>query len=287
MLPVRYLMCSPEYFDVSYVINPWMKENLNKVCFDRAHKQWSQLYKTIAKLARVELVAPQSELRDMPFTANAGLILHDKVVMSRFLHPERKGEEKYFEEWFRMHQFKVYTLPNEIVFEGAGDALLDWYNRCIWAGYGHRSSLESHKYLAKWLEVETLSLRLIDGRFYHLDTCFCPLKNGYLLYFPPAFDEQSLALIAERIPASKRIIVSESDALNFACNAINIDNLIIVNKASSSLIEELARSGFHVIEVELSEFIKAGGAAKCLTLRLDETHSRLRQENIACGMREM
>lgn len=281
MRSIRYLMCSPEYFDVSYVINPWMKENLNKVCFDRAYQQWHQLYNTIADLARVELVAPQPELQDMPFTANAGLILHDKVVVSRFLHPERKREEIYFEEWFRANQFKVYLLPNEIPFEGAGDALLDWYHKCIWAGYGLRSSLESHKYLMKWLGIEALSLRLIDGRFYHLDTCFCPLNNGYLLYFPPAFDEQSLALIDERVPACKRIVVGEADALNFACNAINIDNLIIVNKASNSLIEQLARSGFQVIEVDLSEFIKAGGAAKCLTLRLDETHSRLWQERIA------
>jgi lysine-ketoglutarate reductase/saccharopine dehydrogenase-like protein (TIGR00300 family) len=164
----------------------------------------------------------------------------------------------------------VYELPQDLPFEGAGDALFDREGRWLWAGYGFRSELDSHPYLAKWLDVEVLSLRLMDDRFYHLDTCFCPLSNGYLLYYPPAFDAYSNRLIEMRVPAEKRIAISEPDAVNFACNAVNIDRVVVLNKASTDLKQRLGQAGFTVLETPLTEFLKAGGAAKCLTLRVTE-----------------
>ncbi|WP_287130229.1 TIGR00300 family protein [Candidatus Cyanaurora vandensis] len=271
----RYLMCAPEYFDVAYVINPWMAGNINRTSPELARQQWQELYELVQTQATVELVDPRPGLPDMPFTANAGLVLEDRVVLSHFLFPERQGEESYFAEWFAAHDFKVFTMPTQIAFEGAGDALLDRDQRWLWAGYGHRSALDSHGYLAKWLELEVLSLRLVDERFYHLDTCFCPLSRGYLLYYPLAFDEPSRRLIAQRVPPEKRLIVSEQDAVNFACNAVNIQDLVILNQATPQLQEQLQQSGFQVVQSPLGEFMKAGGAAKCLTLRLDEPRQRL------------
>ncbi|WP_218082080.1 bifunctional arginine dihydrolase/ornithine cyclodeaminase [Anthocerotibacter panamensis] len=273
----RYLMCAPEHFDIAYVINPWMEGNMHRASPEVAREQWQRLYTLIASQAQVELVQPQPGLPDMPFTANAGLILENKVVLSHFLFPERQGEEQYFEDWFSDHNFIVYKLPAQIPFEGAGDALLDRDQRWLWAGYGHRSALDSHVYLAKWLELEVLSLRLVDERFYHLDTCFCPLSRGYLLYYPLAFDEPSRRLIAQRVPQEKRIIVSEKDAVHFACNAVNIDDLVILNQATAQLREQLQQVGFQVAESALTEFMKAGGAAKCLTLKLNEPRQSLVQ----------
>jgi N-dimethylarginine dimethylaminohydrolase len=110
----------------------------------------------------------------------------------------------------------------------------------------------------------------VDQRFYHLDTCFCPLEGGYLMYYPPAFDAESRALIEKRVPAARRIAIEEEDALAFACNAVNIDDKVVVNRATPGFVKILATKGFQVIQTPLSEFMKAGGSAKCLTLRLDE-----------------
>ena len=115
-----------------------------------------------------------------------------------------------------------------------------------------------------------VSLRLIDERFYHLDTCFCPLTGGYLLYYPPAFDSYSNRVIEMRIPPEKRIVVEEPDAVCFACNAVNVNNTIVMNQVSDRLKQQLREVGFEVVETPLSEFLKAGGAAKCLTLRVTE-----------------
>lgn len=252
------------------MINPWMEGNIHKSSRDRAVEQWQKLYHTLKQQAIVELIEPQPGVPDMVFTANAGLVLGDQVVLSRFLHKERQGEEPYFKAWFEAQGFTVHELPKDLPFEGAGDALLDREGRWLWAGYGFRSELDSHTYIAKWLDIEVLSLRLIDERFYHLDTCFCPLSGGYLLYYPPAFDAYSNRLIEMRVPAEKRIVVDQNDASNFSCNAVNVDSIVIMNKASKALKQRLAEAGFEVIETPLNEFMKAGGAAKCLTLRITE-----------------
>jgi lysine-ketoglutarate reductase/saccharopine dehydrogenase-like protein (TIGR00300 family) len=268
---IRFMMCAPDHYDVDYVINPWMEGNIHKSSRDRAGEQWQQLYCILADHATVDLIQPQKGIPDMVFTANAGLVLEKTAVLSRFFHKERQGEEPFFQQWFEENGFTVHVLPKDLPFEGAGDALLDREGRWLWAGYGFRSELDSHPYLAKWLEIEVLSLRLMDERFYHLDTCFCPLANGYLLYYPPAFDSYSNRRIEMHVPAEKRIIVGEADAVNFACNAVNIDQLVVMNRASIDLKDQLGDAGFKIIETPLTEFLKAGGAAKCLTLRSTES----------------
>lgn len=263
-------MCPPDHYDVDYVINPWMEGNIHKSSRDRAVEQWHNLHHILKDHTMVDLVAPQPGWPDMVFTANAGLVLGDTVVLSRFFHKERQGEEPHFKQWFEDKGYTVYELPKDLPFEGAGDALLDREGRWLWAGYGFRSELDSHPYLAKWLDIEVVSLRLMDERFYHLDTCFCPLNGGYLLYYPPAFDAYSNRLIEMRVPQEKRIAIEEADAANFACNAVNIDSVVVMNKASDNLKKRLVAAGFQVIETSLTEFLKAGGAAKCLTLRVTE-----------------
>lgn len=267
---LRILMCPPHHYDVDYVINPWMEGNIHRSSRELAEEQWHRLHQVLKNYATVELVEPQPGWPDMVFTANAGLVLGNTVVLSRFFHPERQGEEPHFQQWFADQGYTVHTLPKSLPFEGAGDALLDRSGRWLWAGYGFRSELDSHPYLAKWLDIEVLSLRLVDRRFYHLDTCFCPLTDGYLLYYPPAFDIYSNRLIELRVPAEKRIPVEEVDAVNFACNAVNVERVVVMNKASEGLKKALGDRGFTVVETQLTEFLKAGGAAKCLTLRVTE-----------------
>jgi lysine-ketoglutarate reductase/saccharopine dehydrogenase-like protein (TIGR00300 family) len=267
---VRFLMCPPDKFDVNYVINPWMEGNVHKPSRETAAGQWQALYEILGADAKVEQISPKSGLPDMVFTANAGLAVGQKFVLSHFLHRERQGEEEHFKNWFSKSGFEIFEMPQDLPFEGAGDALLDRQGACLWAGYGFRSELDSHPFIARWLDLEVVSLRLIDPRFYHLDTCFCPLERGWLMYYPQAFDAYSNRLIERRIAPEKRLPVSEADAARFACNAVNVGKHIVVNQASPELRGRLEAAGFEVRETPLSEFLKSGGGAKCLTLRLTE-----------------
>jgi N-dimethylarginine dimethylaminohydrolase len=272
-----FLMCPPTLYDVNYVINPWMEGNVHCSSRQNAERQWEQLRTALVGLATVELVEPQAGSPDMVFTANAGLVRKRVVTLSRFLHPERPGDEPHFRKWFDDSGFTVRELPRAVPFEGEGDALFEADNSRLWAAHGMRSREASHPYLEDTWDVEVISLRLVDPRFYHLDTCFCPLFGGYVLYFPEAFDAVSQARIAARYPEEQRIAVSLQDALRFACNAINVGKTILLNEVSPELSGRLESLGFRVIQVPLSEFLKAGGAAKCLVLRLSEmeaTHGK-------------
>lgn len=265
-----FLMCPPTLYDVNYVINPWMEGNVHRSSRQNAIRQWEHLHAALAGLARVELVEPQTGSPDMVFTANAGLVRKGVVALSRFLHPERQGEEPHFHKWFDDSGFTVRVMPQSVLFEGEGDALFEADNSRLWAGYGMRSRETSHPYLKDTWGVEVISLRLIDPRFYHLDTCFCPLFGGYVMYYPEGFDAASQVNIEFRYPEEKRIAVSLQDALRFACNAINVGKTILLNEVSPQLSGHLEALGFRVIQVPLTEFLKAGGAAKCLVLRLSE-----------------
>jgi ornithine--oxo-acid transaminase len=266
--PATFLMCPPTLYDVDYVINPWMVGNVHASSRTRAAEQWQRLYEAVSQIASVELIQPEPGSPDMVFTANAGLEHNGIVAISSFYHPERQGEEPHFRRWFREASYTILDIPRTTPFEGEGDALFSTDGRCLWAGHGPRTALSSHRTLHEIWDIPVVPLHLIDPRFYHLDTCFAPLQGGYIMYFPDAFDHLSLHRIEAFYRPQKRIIIREADAVSFACNAVNVGRTIILNKISSKLSGDLEQLGFKVIQIELTEFLKAGGAAKCLVMKL-------------------
>ena len=261
-------MCPPTLYDVDYVINPWMDGNVHASSRELADAQWRNLYAALSRVAEIVLVEPQPGSPDMVFTANAGLELDGCVALSSFFHPERQGEELHFRRWFEGRGYQVLELPREIAFEGEGDALFATDLSRLWIGEGPRTAASSHQLLVDAWDVELVPLCLMDPRFYHLDTCFAPLSDGSAMYFPDAFDAASLRRIESFYVPAKRIVVGESDAGRFACNAVNVERTVVLNRVSPELSNQLKSRGFDVVEIDLSEFLKAGGAAKCLVMTL-------------------
>lgn len=267
------LMCRPIHFGVHYVINPWMRGHVGRADPDRALAQWQQLHDLLCEHANVEVIDPGDAGRDLPdmvFSANAGLLLGDTFVPSVFRVPERAGEVPLFNQWFEERGYEIKQLPDDLPFEGEGDALMHPGQPLLWAGYGVRSGIEAHPTLAAIFNVEVVSLRLVDQRFYHLDTCFYPLPDGRVVYFAPAFDEPSRHEIERRIAPENRIEVSEEDALRFTCNAVRLGDTIVTNHASGALQARLNQWGYQVAICNVDEFNLAGGACKCMTLLLQQ-----------------
>ena len=259
-------MCPPTYYTIAYEINPWMHLR-RQVAHGRAVRQWRRLYAVLTTRVKipVRLIRPAPGLPDLVFTANAGLVAGRTFIRSNFRHPERQGEEAVFQRYFQQRRFRVVRLPRAFNFEGEGDAL--WMGRALVLGFRFRSDAGAHERLARMLRAEVLPVELVDKRFYHLDTCFCPLDERTALWFPKAFDRYGRKVI-ERL-AEDVIGVSERDAGRFACNAIVVGrDIVLQTGCSAGLRRQLTRRGFRVHEVDLSEFLKAGGSAKCLVLRL-------------------
>ena len=266
----RFLMCAPRHFEVAYVINPWMEGNIARGSNPAAIAQWNALLHVLRGFAEVDCIGAEPGVPDLVFTANAGLVLGRQVLLSAFRHAERRPEEAYFSRWFSSHGFDVLTMPKGVYFEGAGDALFDRRLPLLWMGYGHRTDDAAAAVIASQFDVEVVPLQLVNPRFYHLDTCLCPLDGGALLYYPDAFDRASQERIAALVPPELRIAVDLADAAAFACNAVNCDRHVVMNQASEALAATLAAHGYRLHQAPLSEFMKAGGSAKCLTLKLSE-----------------
>jgi len=261
----RILMCPPDHYGIEYEINPWMNRSLGAVR-TLAFSQWKALHAALASLgATIELLEPQPGLPDLVFTANAGLMFRELFLSSRFKHEVRAKESPVFDAWFAAHEFEVEHMPPDHFHEGAGDAL--FCGDVLFAGYRQRSDAASHQWVAQRLGVRCLPLELVNPRFYHLDTCFCPIAPGRAIYFPGAFDDYGKRVLAAHVP--ELIPVVEPEAHRFGCNAVVVGKSIVHNSGCPNLAESLSKAGFTSIEVELDEFLKAGGSAKCLTLRLD------------------
>jgi N-dimethylarginine dimethylaminohydrolase len=273
----RVLMCPPDYFGIEYEINPWMNVRFGSDA-DRARRQWNALAQALEELGvACELVKPVAGLPDLVFTANAGLIYQNIFISSRFRYGVRQGESPHFEDWARSSGFELVRLPDGYLFEGAGDAL--FCGETLIAGYRFRSDVRSHQWIGDRLGLEVLPLELIDPRFYHLDTCFCPLSPDLALYYPGAFDEYGRSVLQARIP--RLIEVAPEEAISFSCNAVVVGSTVILNDGAPKLAATLKESGFAVRPLGFSEFIKSGGSAKCLTFRIDGEEAASWKQGVA------
>jgi len=262
----RLLLCSPDYYGIEYEINPWMDRS-HKALPALAREQWQQLHDKLQSLGcQLELITPQQKLPDMVFTANAGLVVGKHFIRSNFRFAERRGEEAHFERWFAERDYEIVRLPDGLFFEGEGDAL--FCGEILFCGYRFRSDIRSHQFIAQWLKCLAISVELVDPRFYHLDTCFCPLPDGGAIWYPGAFDEYGQRAIRQHV--ASLIEVAPDEAAQFACNAVVLEREIVLPENCPKLCSALTDRGYHPHRLPMAEFLNAGGACKCLTLFLPQ-----------------
>lgn len=262
----RVLMCRPEHFTVSYRINPWMHPS-ERTDTALALRQWTTLYELYLELGiDVELVAPLPGLPDMVYAANGGFVLDGVALGPRFLYAERAAEAPAYMDWFGRQGLRVVepTSYNE----GEGDYLL--VGDTIFAGSGFRSDRASHDQLRTVYGREVVSLRLVDPRFYHLDTAFAVLDSHggpqSVAYLPAAFDRASRAILERRFPDA--IVVSEADASVLGLNSFGDGRDVVVAAQAEDFASDLAAAGYVPHPVDLSELLRGGGGVKCCTLEL-------------------
>ena len=283
MIPIRpsarLLMCRPEHFAVSYTINPWMEPDAwardASVHSAAAHREWSALYRKFQELgAAVDLVPAAPGVPDLVFTANAAVVLDRKVLLAHFRHPERQGEEPYFEAAFHALKARglvdsVRHMPEGVVLEGAGDCVFDQTRNMFWLGYAQRSDAAAQRAVEDAFGIKVTALELADPRFYHMDTALSPLPRGEVMYVPQAFTPAGRNVIREFVPRAKRIEIGIEDAQKLTANAVCLGDTLVMGSCSERLRGTLEERGYRVAATPLRSFLKSGGSAFCLTLRLD------------------
>jgi N-dimethylarginine dimethylaminohydrolase len=275
----RFVMCRPQYFAVTYSINPWMDPKAwadsGSVLHATAVRQWAGLHRTLlANGASIETIDPEPGLPDLVFTANAAVVLDRKALLARFFHPERQREQPVLMAAFRALQARgfiddIVETPEGVALEGAGDCIWDRQRGFFWMGSGFRSDAAAARIVERQFGVGCVPLALADPSFYHLDTAFCALPHGDLLYFPGAFSPAALEIIHHHVPPAQRIALDQADAARFAANAVGLGRTIVMSSCSVALRRTLEDRGYKVAKTPLHAFLRSGGSACCLTLRLD------------------
>jgi N-dimethylarginine dimethylaminohydrolase len=275
----RYLMCPPRHFAVTYSINPWMNPAAWAGGGDALHatasRQWAALHRALLQAgAAIETLEPEPGLPDLVFTANAAVVLDGKALVARFRHAERQAEQPVFARAFRALAARgvigeVAEMPEGVILEGAGDCLWDRHRGLFWMGCGFRSDPAAAAVVERTFGVGCVALPLADPSFYHLDTAFCALPCGSVIYHPGAFTPAAREIIEWLVAPSQRIALDPADAARFAANAVSFGNVVIMSHASERLARALAERGYVLVTTPLDAFQKSGGSACCLTLRLD------------------
>jgi N-dimethylarginine dimethylaminohydrolase len=291
----RFLMCPPDHFGVTYAINPWMDPKSwarnDHALSAASRREWAALRNTVRGLgATIELVPAVPGLPDLVFTANAAVVLDRKALLARFRHPQRQREEDHFESAFRTLQQRglvdtVRKLPDSLVLEGAGDCVWDHSRNLFWMGYGPRSDAAARDVIEDVFAAEVIALELADPRFYHMDTALCALARGEVMFVPDAFTREGKATIHARVDQALRIEVGIDDARQLAANAICLGDVLVMSDCGDRLRSELAERGYRVVTTPLRSFLRSGGSAFCLTLRLDRRSDRdcLAAERVAAA----
>lgn len=273
--PGGVLMCRPDHYNVLEVKNPFMAGQVGHVNRAAAMAQWEDVRRAFAEAGKpVSLIDPVENLEDMVFCANQTLVgLTPRMERLCFLgamrHPSRRREVMAFEEWFKRAGYRIARLPDTTVyFEGAGDAIWHPGKRLIWGGYGFRSDAAAYAEVARAFQAPVALLKLVNERFYHLDTCFCPLTPEAVLIYPSAFDPESLGLILQLFPIV--VVAEEADAIRYmACNAAIVDSrTAIIQRGAAGAVRHMAALGLKVVEVDTSEFMKSGGSVYCMKMFL-------------------
>ncbi len=269
--PRRYLMCAPEHFEVRYEINPWM-DAARPVDTARAMEQWQALVGTYRALGhRVDLLTPQPGLPDMVFAANGATVVDGRVLGARFARPERAAEAGHHLAWHTAAAADLgwldvraprWTNEAEGDFAVLGDVVL--------AGYGFRTDPRGHAELSDAVGMPVVSLRLVDERFYHLDTALAVLDDtpgeGQIAWYPPAFSEGSRRVLERMFPEA--VVADETDAEVLGLNAVSDGVNVVLPERAEKLAAQLAERGYVPVPVDLSELLKGGGSARCCTQEL-------------------
>jgi len=262
----HYLMCRPEHYTVAYRINPWMHPQV-PTDTALALEQWQSLHDTYVGLGHtIELIDPIAGLPDMVYAANGGFTLDGIAYTARFTYPERQPEGPAYGEWFERRGFAVHEARE--VNEGEGDFLL--VGDVILAGTGFRTDPASHTELSRVVGREVVTLRLVDPRFYHLDTAIAVLDpagdDANIAYLPAAFDDASRAELQRRYPDA--IEVGEDDAQWLGLNSISDGRHVVIAEKAKGFEAALTERGYTPVGLDLSELLRGGGGVKCCTLEL-------------------
>jgi N-dimethylarginine dimethylaminohydrolase len=272
----HYLMVAPDHFRVDYAINPFMDPS-DQPDPAATRDQWDAIAAAIGTAGGVvDVLAQRADAPDMVYAMNLGLPFAGEsgplAVLSHMRFPERRMETETAASWFADRGYTLRTVGRDGIgahFE-AGDAFA-WRGELV-VGYGPRTEKLALKHLAQELDVTVRGVRITHPGMYHLDLAFCPLDATRAMVCPDAFDPASARRLLSLVP--EPLVLTEAEAMTFCANSVVVGRTVIMPACPDRVRAQLEAWDFEVVVVGVTEFLKGGGAIRCLTNPLDVTLGR-------------
>lgn len=265
-MTARFLLCSPDHFDVTFQINPWMTTERRP---DRAvaWRQWRALVATL-RTAGAEVFSYESQpgLPDMVFPTDVAVVAGGRFLRARFRYPERRDEAAFGAEWLIRKGYKEVEWSDEpdVYLEG-GDVMA--FGDVLLCGTGFRTSPRATRHISAAHGVTVVPVPLADPRFFHLDMSFCPLDATHAICAPEAWDEAGRRAVFDLVP--EPLVVTGEEAQAFCANAVVVGGTVVMPACTPRIRARLQEWGFKVLVSPVGEFLKAGGGIRCMSLDLD------------------
>lgn len=257
------LMCPPTYMRIEEVINNtqthYAKENINP---RKAVAQFDSFLRVLqGEGVEVELLSPVAQLPEQVFTRDIGFVIGECAFLSNMYHPIRQQETWEVEKFWEERGLTFQRLQSHI--EG-GDLFVD--EETIWLGVGGRTLREAAKELQSRLpehEVVPIEMR---AEYLHLDCVFNVVAPDIALVYREAIPPMLLDRLKRRY---ELVAVTEHEQFCMGTNMLSLgDGKVVSQPQNQRINESLLRLGLDVLEVDISEIIKSGGAFRCMTFPL-------------------
>ncbi len=264
----RILMSRPDFLQaapINEIAKKWSHTRLDTAKMQEEHRLLVDAYRKNG--VKVEFLEPAAGRPNSVFSRDFGGCIHEGYILGKFREPIRFAEREAYKT--RMAELGI-PLVAEVtrgLFEGGDFTFLD--DTTIAVGMAARSNPagvdEIREQLAP-LGYHVAGVQ-VDEKYLHFDLCFNLVDCNLAVAFLDALPEDFLAELARR--EIETIPVPANMVFQHGCNLQSIGNRRVVSlKQNIHVNEELSRRGYDVIEVDITEILKAGGGPHCMTFPL-------------------
>lgn len=221
-------------------------------------------------------------LTGLPYCAEAGLCGRDPArgdlvfVLPNLTPPHRRFEPAIIAPAITRLGLRAITLPNDVAFEGQGDVVRIGGRVVCTSGQGPwaRTSSAAFAHYAPFLDVPALHVGFHADPWFHGNTFLGGYARGTDVVVVVCFDalsDDGADRLKAFVDGARIVAVSAEGTLSYATNALQVNDTVLAPAGVPDVVIDAWRSlGLRVELLELPAlFRKGGGAAVCLTNRLD------------------
>ncbi|WP_313799397.1 dimethylarginine dimethylaminohydrolase family protein [Cytobacillus sp.] len=257
----KVVLCEPNYMSIN---DPNHKEfrdvSINIDLAIKQHKHFIHALKSHG--VEVVILPPDKAFPDQVFTRDIGFAIGNRIYVTEMKTYLRQGEEASLIKWLKKEQIPFHQLIG-VTIEG-GDVMID--GETVYIGISKRTNLLAVRHLQSILpKYEVIPVPFNDA-FLHLDCVFNILSPEEALICSNEINSKQVQLLKSRYDL---IEMTKEDLLNHSANVLSIGNKKVFSMPiNKNLNKKLQSRGYEVIEVDISEITKSGGAFRCCSLPL-------------------